>query len=182
MNSVVLFLTSGLFSGKKKRDDDEYIEELLDDIDYYKEELAKLKGEFQEYKKNQQKVNRSRTVNENAQTIERFLDIKDSLEKAASTRERDPREMRKGLLQIMKQMDQTLRSLGVEIIDPVNQPFDPEYHEALKKVSLSTLPDETVTKVYTRGYVYKGKVLRPARVVISTGGVRRGRVPGKRRR
>ena len=168
-----------LFKKKEKpKDDDLYVEELLDEIDDYRGKLARLQLDFKEYKASQQRIRRSQEDKTVAHVIEEFLVVKESLEKAVGARgKRDYQETMKGIRQISKQMDQTLRHLGVEIVDPKNEPFDPEYHEALKKTTIKTLPDETVIKVFSKGYIYKDKVIRPARVAISSDGIRRGRTP-----
>jgi molecular chaperone GrpE len=163
---------------KKDSKDDIYTEELLDEIDFYKGKLAKLQHDFNEYKASQGKLSRSHEDKTVAHVIEEFLGVKESLEKALGARgKRDYAETMKGIRQISKQMNQTLRTLGVEIVNPKNEPFDPEYHEALKKTTIKTLPDETVIKVFSKGYIYKDKVIRPARVAISSGGIRRGQTP-----
>jgi molecular chaperone GrpE len=68
---------------------------------------------------------------------------------------------------IEKNMLKAFANVGVEIIDPVELPFDPNLHEAVSTQAAES-PDEDhmVAKVYQRGYLLKGQLLRPARVVV----------------
>lgn len=64
---------------------------------------------------------------------------------------------------------ETLRRYGVERIDPVNEPFDPMLHEALGQVASESAPADHVAVVTQAGYAEGDRVLRPARVLVSTG-------------
>ena len=56
---------------------------------------------------------------------------------------------------------------GLEIVDPVGRPFDPAFHEAVAtEPATSEEEDHTVARVYQSGYVFRGQLLRPARVVV----------------
>jgi molecular chaperone GrpE len=61
----------------------------------------------------------------------------------------------------------SLAGHGLEVVDPVDHPFDPKLHEAVgTEPALSAEDDHMVGKVYQRGYVFNGQLLRPARVVV----------------
>ncbi len=57
---------------------------------------------------------------------------------------------------------------GLTVIDPAGQPFDPELHEAMAMQPASGVPAHTVLKVIQRGWLLNGRLLRPARVLVST--------------
>jgi molecular chaperone GrpE len=60
-----------------------------------------------------------------------------------------------------------LAAAGLEVIDPVDQAFDPALHEAIAtEPALSPEDDHVVAQVYQPGYVFAGQLLRPARVVV----------------
>jgi molecular chaperone GrpE len=60
-----------------------------------------------------------------------------------------------------------LGSAGLEIINPVDQTFDPKLHEAVAtEPALSPEDDHVVSRVYQQGYLFNGQLLRPARVVV----------------
>jgi molecular chaperone GrpE len=60
-----------------------------------------------------------------------------------------------------------LSGLGLEVVSPTDQPFNPELHEAIAtEPALSAEDDHLIAQVYQPGYVYHGQLLRPARVVV----------------
>ena len=71
-----------------------------------------------------------------------------------------------------KLLDVLVRS-GVEVIDPVDQPFDALQAQAVGTVPDDEAYDETVRDVYQKGYKMGKKVLRPAMVTITSGGPKR---------
>ena len=67
---------------------------------------------------------------------------------------------RKGLLA-------TLEKFGVKAIDSKGQPFDPNIHEALAMEETDTMEPNMVLREYQKGYLYKERLLRPAKVIVS---------------
>jgi len=65
---------------------------------------------------------------------------------------------------------ETLRRYGVERLDPIGEPFDPNRHEAIGHAPAAGLPAEHVAQVVQAGYAEGDRLLRPARVLVSTGG------------
>jgi molecular chaperone GrpE len=64
---------------------------------------------------------------------------------------------------------QTLERFGVRPIDAQGKPFDPNFHEAVLEVDETSQPPGTVTQVLEQGYTIHGRLLRPARVIVSKG-------------
>jgi molecular chaperone GrpE len=72
-----------------------------------------------------------------------------------------------GAEMVERKMMKSLAGHGLEVVDPVDHPFDPKLHEAVAtEPALSPEDDDLVSKVYQRGYVFNGQLLRPARVVV----------------
>ena len=81
-----------------------------------------------------------------------------------------PDSWRLGVEAIYGQLKSLLKANQVELIDPLGQPFDPEKHEAVS--SRPPGPEEeaepdTVLEVVQPGYLARGEVIRPAKVIIS---------------
>ncbi|HTD72748.1 MAG TPA: nucleotide exchange factor GrpE [Steroidobacteraceae bacterium] len=72
----------------------------------------------------------------------------------------------------LKQLQRAFEKAGIKVIDPQGQPFDPAWHEAMVAQPSADQPANTVLSVIQRGYSLNGRLLRPARVVVSkaTGG------------
>jgi molecular chaperone GrpE len=64
-------------------------------------------------------------------------------------------------------MFKMLAGVGLEVVDPINQTFDPTLHEAVAtEPALSPEDDHVVARVFQVGYLFNGQLLRPARVVV----------------
>lgn len=61
----------------------------------------------------------------------------------------------------------TLEKYGVKAIESLGQPFDPNIHEALATEETDALAPNMVLREYQKGYVYKDRLLRPAKVIVS---------------
>src|SRR5579862_2298649 len=67
----------------------------------------------------------------------------------------------------LRQLYRAFDKAGIKIIDPAGQPFDPEWHEAMVAQESKDTPANTVLSVIQKGYSLNGRLLRPARVVVS---------------
>jgi molecular chaperone GrpE len=104
--------------------------------------------------------------------IERFagelLPVADSLalglESAASA---DPAALREGQDATLRLLLKAFARAGLAEIDPAGQPFDPAQHEAMAMRPSAEHPPHTVLQVVQRGWLLNGRLLRPARVIVS---------------
>lgn len=72
-----------------------------------------------------------------------------------------------GVEMVERKMLKSLAGHGLEVVDPLDHPFDPKLHEAVAtEPALSPEDDHMVGRVYQLGYVFNGHLLRPARVVV----------------
>jgi len=104
--------------------------------------------------------------------VERFaqelVGVGDSLEAGivAATANPGP-ALLEGAKATLKQLQQAFDKAGIKVIDPEGQPFDPAWHEAMvAQESRDTAPN-TVLSVIQKGYSLNGRLLRPARVIVS---------------
>jgi molecular chaperone GrpE len=67
----------------------------------------------------------------------------------------------------LKQLLRAFDKAGIKVIDPEGQPFDPAWHEAMAARASDDKPANTVLSVIQKGYSLNGRLLRPARVVVS---------------
>jgi molecular chaperone GrpE len=79
----------------------------------------------------------------------------------------DARTVVDGVSMVEKKAMKALVAQGLEVVNPVDQAFDVALHEAVAtEPAASAAQDHTVARVYQCGYVFKGQLLRPARVVV----------------
>jgi len=67
----------------------------------------------------------------------------------------------------LRQLHRAFDKAGIKIIDPIGQPFDPAWHEAMVAQESRDQPANTVLSVIQKGYSLNGRLLRPARVIVS---------------
>ena len=67
----------------------------------------------------------------------------------------------------LKELHRAFDKSGIKLIDPQGQPFDPTWHEAMMTQESREHPPGTVLSVIQKGYSLNGRLLRPARVVVS---------------
>lgn len=106
--------------------------------------------------------------------LERFVadlaPVRDSLEMglAAAGTSEETAALREGVAMTLKQLDDVLVRHGVDIINPAKgEGFDPEKHEAMQVVPDSEAQPDTVVLVVQKGLSLNGRVMRPARVLVS---------------
>jgi molecular chaperone GrpE len=100
-----------------------------------------------------------------------WLEVADSAERALSafeTRADDP--MAAGLAALGEQIGDVLRRQGVARIGAVGEPFDPERHEAVGTSPAPGAPPGTIAGVVRPGYALDGRLVRPAQVIVASGG------------
>ncbi|MFC1348753.1 MAG: nucleotide exchange factor GrpE [gamma proteobacterium symbiont of Phacoides pectinatus] len=102
--------------------------------------------------------------------VEALLPVQDSLELglAAARSDTDVETLRQGMALTLEKLQGVLAKFGVEAVDPVGEAFDPERHEAMSVAPTADLPPNSVAEVHQKGYLLNGRLIRPARVVVST--------------
>ena len=104
--------------------------------------------------------------------VAELLGVRDSLElghSAAQDEAADVQKLREGTELTLKMLGDVMAKFGVEQIDPINQPFNPEYHQAMSMQPRADVPPNTVVAVVQKGYTLNGRLVRPAMVMVSQG-------------
>jgi molecular chaperone GrpE len=97
-----------------------------------------------------------------------LLPVRDSLELAVQNAGRaDARALAEGQEATLKLLNKALDKLGVQVIDPLGEPFDPARHEAMMAQESATAEPNSVLQVVQPGYELNGRLLRPARVIVA---------------
>lgn len=101
-----------------------------------------------------------------AEALRAMLPVLDDFERALRIRAAD-KEYVAGIELIHSRFAETLKKLGLEPMDSKGQPFDPQIHHAVDMVETEDAPDHTILEEYERGYNFKGRLLRPAKVKVA---------------
>jgi molecular chaperone GrpE len=104
--------------------------------------------------------------------IERFagdlLEARDSLELGLAVGPgADPARLFEGMEATLRLVDRAFEKAGLQLVDPAGEPFNPEFHEAMATQPSADQPPGTVLAVVQKGYLLNGRLLRPARVLVS---------------
>lgn len=138
-------------------------------LEAQRERYMRLAAEFDNYRKRTAKEAQMARARGQGDLIKTLLDSLDDLTRFArfDPSSTDCAALVTGVEMVEKNVLKALTAVGVEVIDPVELPFDPNLHEAVSTQAAET-PDEDhmVAQVYQRGYMLNGQLLRPARVVV----------------
>jgi molecular chaperone GrpE len=128
----------------------------------------RLAAEFDNFRKRVARERLELADRAQAALVIKLLDILDDVDRIVAS---DPNTPAPALLEATLLVDKKLRkeleAAGLERIDPVGEPFDPAFHEAVSVVRpLSADQDHTVAATFQVGYRFRGSLVRPARVQV----------------
>jgi molecular chaperone GrpE len=128
--------------------------------------LLRRQAEFENFRKRTEKE-RSDYVQYAAMDMVRdLLPILDDFERALKIEGAGP-EYARGIEMIYNRMYETLKKMGLEPIASDGKTFDPNLHQAVERVETKDSPDGTILSEFQRGYLFKGKLLRPTMVKVA---------------
>lgn len=98
-----------------------------------------------------------------------LLQVLDSMERGLGMADESAtvESLREGQELTLKMLAKVLQDHDLEAIDPVGQPFDPEWHEAMTVLPSDEVEENTVLEVLQKGYRLHDRLIRPAMVVVS---------------
>jgi molecular chaperone GrpE len=141
---------------------------LASDLEELRQTLLRRQADFDNYRKRVEKERSEDSKRATARVIEGLIPIIDGFENAlAAHREAEYENYRKGFELIYKQLLENVTRLGAERIDPAGKPFDPHLHQAVDRAETTEHADGTILQVFQPGYVFHGRVLRPAMVRVA---------------
>jgi len=132
----------------------------------------RLQAEFDNYRRRVAREQEGAIKRAGARVVEGLLPSIDNLERALAHVESGSEValFAEGVEMILKSILDVLGKEGVERIEPMGQVFDPMEHQAVGQAQRPDVSDGTVVEVYECGYRMHDRVLRPATVIVSTGG------------
>jgi molecular chaperone GrpE len=133
----------------------------------YKNMVQRTAAEFDNYKKRTIKEKDALSLDAAIDTVNSFLPVIDNLERALkAAEEMESNPLKEGVEMVMRQIKECLDKLGVEAIEAVNGPFDPELHNAVMHVTDEESGENLVLEEFQKGYTMKGKVVRHSMVKV----------------
>jgi molecular chaperone GrpE len=147
----------------------EQLEQEKNKAEDYLERLKRLQVDYQDLivKSKREKVEYAQQIH--SKLLLDVLEVQDNFERAleSAKQSRGKKNLITGIEMIMKQLKGILDSEGVKEIDAVGKPLDPQKHEVFNIETNSELPENTVTQIIQKGYMYQDKILRLSKVNVS---------------
>ena len=131
----------------------------------------RLMAEFDNYRRRTAKEQLELIETANGKLLEKLSEVQDNFERAfaSENKAKDLEAFEKGMQMIYNQFAKILTDAGLEQIDPTGAEFDPNMHEALMQQPSETVPEGHVVTVFQKGYKLKNKILKTAKVIVSSG-------------
>ncbi len=146
------------------------LQETQDQLREYIQAYKKVKEDMEDFKRRLDREAQKDLTMLRGRLVTELLEVLDNLDRSVMGGESgwNPQAMLGGLKMVQGQFLEKLQQLGLEMIDPQGRPFDPNLAEALDVTSTPDPDlDNTVSRVYSRGYRLNDRVIRPARVQVA---------------
>lgn len=141
------------------------------EVDKWKDTALRSAAELDNFRKRTARDMQDARAYANSELLRTLLPILDTFEMGleAARAEGETSTIYQGLSMVRGQFTNFLKEQGVEEINALAQPFDPNLHEAMMQEPHDDAPEGTVIRVMRRGFKLKDRLLRAANVVISSG-------------
>ncbi len=142
------------------------VEKLTGDLQEKKDRLLRLQADFDNFRRRSAKEREEISAVVTQNFCKDMLPLLDNFERAMAAETKDVEAFQKGVEMIFTQFQEVLKKNGLEQIEAVGQKFDPNFHQAVMRVEDPEKEDDTVAQELQKGYMVKGRVIRPSRVQV----------------
>ena len=142
-------------------------EKLNAELEEAQNSKLRLQADFDNYKKRVEREKQNLINYAVEGMVSELLPVIDNFERALDVKEADFEGFYQGVEMIKNQFIEALKSQGLEEIEALDQPFDPNYHNAVSQMESEDHDSDIVVQVFQKGYKIKDKVVRPSMVVVS---------------
>jgi molecular chaperone GrpE len=141
------------------------------EVEKYKDAALRARAEFDNYRKRVVREKEDAIRYANSSLFESLLPILDNFELGlgAAKNSADASGIVQGFEMVRKQLEDFLRSNGVEVVEALGREFDPNLHEAVGQEASADVAEGVVLRQLRRGFTLRDRLLRPSTVVVSKG-------------
>jgi len=145
------------------------VEELEKEVEENKDKILRKAAEFENYKRRTENDQLNLLKYTGETLIMKLLPAIDDFERSMQHMDdaKDVKSIKEGLQLVYNKLMKILDEQGVKKIEAVGKPFDVDYHEALMQRKDESVPPHTVLDELEKGYMYKDKVVRHSKVIVS---------------
>jgi molecular chaperone GrpE len=145
---------------------DEDVRDALAEKERYHDLWIRARADFENFRKRIEREREEERTQAGASLVRDLLPVLDNMERALALEgAKDP--FRDGVDLIQRQLREALTRAGLEPIDALGEPFNPVYHEAVVTERTDRFEPNRVVEEIQKGYMFRGRVLRPALVKVS---------------
>ncbi|MDD6597013.1 nucleotide exchange factor GrpE [Anaerovibrio sp.] len=157
---------AGDAGGEQAQDPAAELEALKKQLAEGAERMKRLQADFENFRRRtrQEKEELSNLVVQDF--IKELLPMLDNFDRAMAAEATDAAKFQQGVEMIYNQLAEILKNRGMELIDTKEAKFDPNFHQAVMRVENPDLEDEAIAMELQKGYMVKGKVIRPSMVQV----------------
>jgi len=133
------------------------------------DQLLRLRADFDNFRKRVTKEKADMIQYGNEALLKDLLPVIDNVERVLSysLKEQNWKSLQEGIELVLSDLRKTLAPWGLEAIQAVGNPFDPNLHEAIQRVENEEANPNTVLEECQKGYLHRGRLLRPSLVVVA---------------
>ena len=129
-------------------------------------QMLRLRADFDNFRRRSAKEREELAAVVTQGILTDMLPLLDNFERALLAEGSDLDSFRAGVSMIYKQMQEALAKNGLEVIDTKDKKFDPNFHQAVMRVQDPEKEDDTIEQELQKGYMAKGRVIRPSMVQV----------------
>ena len=152
---------------KKKPDPNMKINQLEKELEDFKDKHLRLKAEFENFRRRKAEEISKLLQFDGENVIRGFLTILDDLERMIKSIDSSQDSLKDGILLVETKIQKYLESLNIESFGKKGDIMDPDLHDAMLTQSDKKFENDTVLEVYEKGYTYREKVIRHAKVIVN---------------
>ena len=142
------------------------VESLKEALEEKDNRVKRLQADFENFRRRTSKEREELANVVTQDLLKSMLPILDNFDRAMAAEQKDNESFQKGVEMIYTQLHETLKNAGLELIDTAGQKFDPNFHQAVMRVENPDLEDDTIAQELQKGYIVKGRVIRPSMVQV----------------
>lgn len=148
---------------------DDPVAEWKSKVEKLEDQLLRAKADFQNLQKRTAADRLDAIRFANADLMRSFVKVLDDFDRAlaAASESKGSNPLLEGVRLVRENFVKAMAESGLETIDALHQPFDPNIHEALMQLPTKDHPPGTVVEQHAKGYRLHGRVVRPAKVIVS---------------
>ena len=142
------------------------IEQLREELKAKEERVLRLQADFENFRRRTAKEREELSAFVTQEFLKDMLPLLDNFDRAMAADSKDPENFRKGVEMIAGQFREALKKHGLEPIETEGKMFDPNFHQAVMRVEDPEREDESIARELQKGYMAKGRVIRPSMVQV----------------